>query len=129
LFDPANPDAFMVVSTKHAQPKTGIASIESDFLVLKTRCEEYSMNEMKLIQQPLKIIHRPQPGGRYFDVGIGAVSLSGADTGGAYCSVDLCLAPGIGVPRHTCKREDDSYYVPSGERQSAARNSHLQIKE
>ena len=128
LFGPKNPDAFMVVSTKYPQCKTGMASIESDFLVLKTRYEEYSMNEMKLIQQPLQIIDRPQSRGRYFDVGIGAVFLSGADTGGAYCSVDLCLAPGIGVPRHTW-REDDSCYVPSGERQSAARNGHLQIKE
>jgi hypothetical protein len=119
----------MVVSTKHAQAKTGIASIESNLLVLKTRCKEYSMNEMKLIQQPLKIIHRPQARGQYFDVVIGAVSLSGADTGRAYCSVELSLAPGIRVPRHTRKREEDSYYVPSGERQSAARNSHSQIKE
>ena len=119
----------MVVSTKYPQPKTGIASIESDFLVLKTRYEEYSMNEMKLIQQPLQNIDRPQSRGRYFDVGIGAVSLSGADTGRAYCSVELSLAPGIRVPRHTRKREEDSYYVPSGERKSAARNSHSQIKE
>jgi hypothetical protein len=119
----------MVVSTKHAQAKTGIASIESNLLVLKTRCEEYSMNKMKLIQQPLKTIHRPQARGQYFEVVIGAVSLSGADTGRAYCSVELSLAPGIRIPRHTRKREEDSYYVPSGERQSAARNGHLQIKE
>ena len=84
---------------------------------------------MKLIQQPLKIIHRRQARGQYFDIVIGAVSLSGADTGRAYCSVELSLAPGIRIPRHTRKREEDSYYVPSGERQSAARNSHSQIKE
>jgi len=87
------------------------------------------MNEMKLIQQPLKIIHRPQARGQYFDIVIGAVSLSGADTGRDYCSVELSLASGIRVPRHTRKRDEGSYYVPSGERQSAARNRDLQIKD
>ncbi len=65
--------------------------------------------------QALKIIHRPQPRRRYFGVAIGAVSLSGVDTGGAYCLLDLSLAPGIGVPRHTHTREDETYYVLSGE--------------
>ena len=41
--------------------------------------------------------------------------LSGADTGGAYCLLEVSLAPGIGVPRHTHTREDETYYVPSGE--------------
>jgi mannose-6-phosphate isomerase-like protein (cupin superfamily) len=43
------------------------------------------------------------------------VCLSGADTGGAYCLLEVSLAPGIGVPRHTHTREDETYYVPSGE--------------
>ena len=73
------------------------------------------MNKMNAIQQPLKITHRPQPRRRYFDVGIGAICLSGADTGGAYCLLDVSLAPGIGVPRHTHTREDETYYVLSGE--------------
>ena len=73
------------------------------------------MNKMNLTQQPLKITHRPQPRRRYFDVGIGAICLAGADTGGAYCLLDVSLAPGIGVPRHTHTREDETYYVLSGE--------------
>jgi quercetin dioxygenase-like cupin family protein len=73
------------------------------------------MNKITLKQQPLKITHRPQPNRRYFDVGIGAISLAGADTGGAYCLLDVSLAPGIGVPRHTHTREDETYYVLSGE--------------
>jgi len=32
------------------------------------------MNEMNLMQQPSKIIHRPQPKRRYFDLGIRAGS-------------------------------------------------------
>jgi quercetin dioxygenase-like cupin family protein len=73
------------------------------------------MNKMNLMQQPLKITHRRQIKRRYFDVGLGAICLAGADTGGAYCLVDVCLAPGIGVPRHTHTREDETYYVLSGE--------------
>src|SRR5262250_356729 len=68
-----------------------------------------------LKQQALEITHCPQPKRRYFDVGLGAISLSGADTGGAYCLLDVSLAPGIGVPRHTHTREDETYYVASGE--------------
>jgi len=41
--------------------------------------------------------------------------LSGADTGGAYCHLEVSLAPGLGVPRHTHTREDETYYVTSGE--------------
>ena len=77
--------------------------------------KEYSMNKMNLKQQPLKITHRPQPKRRYFDVGLGAICLGGADTGEAYCLLDISLAPGIGVPRHTHTREDETYYVLSGE--------------
>src|ERR1700746_417090 len=73
------------------------------------------MNKINVKQQPLKITHCPQPKRRYFDVGIGAISLSGTDTGGAYCLLDVSLAPGIGVPRHTHTREDETYYVLSGE--------------
>jgi quercetin dioxygenase-like cupin family protein len=48
-------------------------------------------------------------------VGIGSVCLSGPDTGGAYCLIEASLAPEIGVPRHTHTREDETYYVISGE--------------
>jgi quercetin dioxygenase-like cupin family protein len=51
----------------------------------------------------------------YFDVALGSLCLSGADTGGAYCLLEVSLAPGIGVPRRTHTREDETYYVTSGE--------------
>jgi quercetin dioxygenase-like cupin family protein len=58
-----------------------------------------------------------QPNSRrdYFDVGIGSVCLSGEDTGGKYCLLEVGLAPGMGVPRHTHTREDEVYYVLAGE--------------
>jgi quercetin dioxygenase-like cupin family protein len=58
---------------------------------------------------------RPRDKRYFFDVGIGSVVLTGADTGGAYCLIEASLAPGIGVPRHTHTREDESYFVLSGE--------------
>jgi hypothetical protein len=61
------------------------------------------------------IKHKPRPTRSYFDVGIGSVCLSGEDTGGAYCLLEAGLAPGIGVPRHTHTREDESYFVLAGE--------------
>jgi mannose-6-phosphate isomerase-like protein (cupin superfamily) len=63
----------------------------------------------------LSIKHKPKPRRSYFDVGIGAVCLSGQDTGGAYCLLEVSLAPGMGVPRHTHTREDESYFVLAGE--------------
>ena len=59
--------------------------------------------------------HQPKPKRYYFDVGIGGVCLSGADTGGAFCVLDMGLAPGMMVPRHTHTREDEVYYVLKGE--------------
>ena len=61
------------------------------------------------------IKHQPRSKRYYFDVGIGCVCLSGADTGGAYCLLDIGLAPGMAVPRHMHMREDEAYYVLSGE--------------
>jgi quercetin dioxygenase-like cupin family protein len=61
------------------------------------------------------IKHRPRSKRYFFDVAVGAVCLSGTDTGGAYCLLDLGLAPGMSVPRHTHSREDEAYYVISGE--------------
>ena len=84
------------------------------------------MNEMNLTQQPSKIIHRPQPKRRYFDLGIRAGSLSGADTGGPYCLSDLCLAPGIGVPCHPHTGGGRDVLNVLGELRSAARNRELQ---
>jgi quercetin dioxygenase-like cupin family protein len=61
------------------------------------------------------IRHQPWSKRYYFDVGIGSVCLSGADTGGAYCLLEVGLAPGMSVPRHTHTREDEAYYVLVGE--------------
>ena len=61
------------------------------------------------------IKHQPKAQRSYFDVGIGSVCLSGTDTGGAYCLLEVSLAPGMGVPRHTHTREDETYYVIAGE--------------
>jgi quercetin dioxygenase-like cupin family protein len=61
------------------------------------------------------IKHQPKSKRSYFDVGIGSICLSGADTGGKYCLLEVSLAAGIGVPRHTHAREDEGYYVLSGE--------------
>lgn len=61
------------------------------------------------------IKHQPRSQRCYFDVGIGSICLTGADTGGGYCLLEVTLAPGIGVPRHTHTREDESYHVLSGE--------------
>ena len=61
------------------------------------------------------IKYQPRSKRFYFDVGIGSMCLSGADTGGAYCLLEVSAAPGISVPRHTHTREDESYYVLSGE--------------
>jgi len=59
--------------------------------------------------------YRRNPKRYYFDVALGSILLSGEDTGGAYCLLDLKVAPGKGVPRHTHTREDEAYLVLSGE--------------
>jgi quercetin dioxygenase-like cupin family protein len=59
--------------------------------------------------------YQPKPERYYFDVALGSILLSGEDTGGAYCLLDLRVAPGKGVPRHTHTREDEAYLVLSGE--------------
>src|SRR5215470_3437123 len=61
------------------------------------------------------IKHQPKAKRYYFDVGLGSVCLSGRDTGGAYCLLEVSLAPGMGVPRHMHTREDEVYFVLSGE--------------
>src|SRR5262245_969205 len=61
------------------------------------------------------IDRRPKAKRYYFDVGIGSACLSGAETGGAYCLLEIALAPGMMVPRHTHTREDETYYVLTGE--------------
>lgn len=66
-------------------------------------------------QQVAALKHQPKGDRVYFDVGIGSVCLAGADTGGAYCLLEVGLAPGMGVPRHTHTLEDESYFVLTGE--------------
>jgi len=61
------------------------------------------------------IKHQPKAKRYYFDVGLGSVCLSGIDTGGAYCLLEVSLAPGMGVPRHMHTREDEAYFVLAGE--------------
>jgi quercetin dioxygenase-like cupin family protein len=61
------------------------------------------------------IRHQPRAKRYYFDVGIGSVCLSGKDTGEAYCLLEVGLAPGMAVPRHTHTREDEVYFVLAGE--------------
>lgn len=62
---------------------------------------------------PIK--HQRRSNRFYFDVGLGSVCLSGTDTGGAYCLLEVSLAPGMAVPRHTHTREDEVYFVLAGE--------------
>jgi hypothetical protein len=45
------------------------------------------------------IKYQPRSKRFYFDVGIGSVCLSGVDTGGAYCLLEVSAAPGVSVPR------------------------------
>jgi quercetin dioxygenase-like cupin family protein len=68
-----------------------------------------------LAHRTLSVKHQPRSNRFYFDVGIGSVCLSGADTGGAYCLLEVGLAPGMSVPRHTHTREDEAYFVLVGE--------------
>jgi mannose-6-phosphate isomerase-like protein (cupin superfamily) len=59
--------------------------------------------------------YQPRSNRYYFDVGIGSICLSGADTGGTYCLLEAGLAPGMSVPRHTHTREDEAYFILIGE--------------
>ena len=57
------------------------------------------------VRRAPSIRHQPRAKRSYFDVGIGSVCLSGRDTGGAYCLLEVGLAPGMAVPRHTRSEE------------------------
>ena len=61
-----------------------------------------------LVPRGPAIDRQPRSKRYYFDVGIGSVWLSGADTGGAYCLLEIGLAPAMMVPRHTHTREDET---------------------
>jgi quercetin dioxygenase-like cupin family protein len=72
-------------------------------------------NAQGSIPKAPSIKHQPRSKQHYFDVGLGSVCLSGADTGGAYCLLEVSLAPGMAVPRHMHTREDEVYFVLAGE--------------
>src|SRR5215467_6499674 len=72
-------------------------------------------NAQASIRKTPSIKYQPRGKRYYFDVGLGSVCLSGRDTGGAYCLLDVGLAPGMAVPRHTHTREDEVYFVLAGE--------------
>jgi mannose-6-phosphate isomerase-like protein (cupin superfamily) len=61
------------------------------------------------------IKYYPDPKRYYFDVTLGSVLLSGEDTGAAYSLVELRVAPGKGIARHIHTREEEAYFVLSGE--------------
>jgi len=61
------------------------------------------------------IAHKSRSRRSYYDVAIGSACLTGLDTGGSYSLFELSLDPGRGVARHTHTRENESYYVLSGE--------------
>ena len=73
------------------------------------------LNAQASTRKAPSIKHQPKAKRHYFDVGLGSVCLSGTDTGGAYCLLEVSLAPGMGVPRHTHTREDEVYFILAGE--------------
>ena len=75
-------------------------------------------NTQASIRKASSIKHQPRGKRYYFDVGLGSVCFSGRDTGGAYCLLEVSLAPGMAVPRHTHTREDEVYFVLAGELQA-----------
>jgi quercetin dioxygenase-like cupin family protein len=77
--------------------------------------KELAMNQSDTSRRAPSIKYQPRSKRYYFDVGIGSVCLSGADTGGEYCLLEVSLAPGMGVPRHAHTREDEAYHVLVGE--------------
>src|SRR5215468_10976518 len=85
---------------------------------MKTATQEKPSLELTAyasIRKAPSIKHQPRAKRHYFDVGLGSECLSGKDTGGAYCLLEVSLAPGMGVPRHTHTREDEVYFVLTGE--------------
>jgi quercetin dioxygenase-like cupin family protein len=82
---------------------------------MRTASQEKQSFAQAPIRRAPSIKHQPRSKRFYFDVGLGSVCLSGTDTGGAYCLLEVCLAPGMAVPRHTHTREDEVYFVLGGE--------------
>jgi quercetin dioxygenase-like cupin family protein len=76
----------------------------------------------------LPVKYQPASDRYYFDVAIGSICLSKADTGGAYCLLEMSLAPGISVPRHVHTREDETYFVLAGELEVIVGNETFVLK-
>jgi quercetin dioxygenase-like cupin family protein len=72
-------------------------------------------NPQSIINIATATKYRPDPRRYYSDVTLGSILFSGEDTGGAYCLLELWVAPGKGIGRHTHTREDEASFVLSGE--------------
>ena len=72
--------------------------------------------------------YKQTPKRYYFDVALGSILLSGEDTKGAYCLLDMRVAPGKGVPRHTHSREDEALFVLSGELEATVGNEIFTLR-
>src|SRR5215471_1425077 len=72
--------------------------------------------------------YQPKPKRYYFDVALGSILLSGEDTGGSYCLLDMRVAPGKGVPRHTHTLEDEALFVLSGELEATVGDEIFTLK-
>jgi quercetin dioxygenase-like cupin family protein len=81
-----------------------------------------------IIQKAPSIKHQPRSKRYYFDVALGSICLSGEDTGGAYCLLEFRVAPGLGVPLHTHTREDEAYFVLSGELEAIVGGKRFLLK-
>jgi quercetin dioxygenase-like cupin family protein len=76
----------------------------------------------------LGVKYQQKPKRYYFDVALGSILLSGEDTGGAYCLLDMRVAPGKGVPRHTHTLEDEALFVLSGELEATVGDEIFRLK-
>jgi quercetin dioxygenase-like cupin family protein len=108
-------------------PETGtnfLRSIKNESQVATTTNNQ-PMNEQTMNDRAISsgdtdrrapaIKYEPRSKRSYFDVGIGSICLSGPETGGKYCLLEMSLASGISVPRHTHTREDQGCYILAGE--------------
>ena len=87
------------------------------------------MSDIQAIAEIAPVIkYQPKPKRYYFDVALGSILLAGEDTGGAYCLLDMRVAPGKGVPRHTHTREDEALFVLSGELEATVGDEIFTLK-
>ena len=71
-----------------------------------------TMNPGDTERRALSIKYQSRSKRYYFDVAVGSICLSGEDTVGAYCLLELSLASGMSVPHHTHTREDENVLCP-----------------